>query len=46
MDNAIQKSIHMKQEISYKINPSAYVDGCQTTTDTYYYFIGCETSPD
>jgi hypothetical protein len=46
MGNGIQKSIHMKQEIRYKINLSAYNDGFETTSDIYYYFIGCEMSPE
>jgi hypothetical protein len=46
MDNVITKSIHMKQEISYKMNPSAYIGGFETASVTYHYLIGCETSPE
>lgn len=46
MDNGIEKSIHMKQEISYKMNPSAYIDGFEMTSSISYHFIGCETSPE
>ncbi|PNF32625.1 hypothetical protein B7P43_G17928 [Cryptotermes secundus] len=45
MDNGVEKSIHMKQGIRYKMNPSACIDGFETTSGIAYHFIGCETSP-
>jgi hypothetical protein len=36
----------MNKEISYKINPSAYIDDFEMTSVTYHYFIVCKTSPE